>query len=138
MSNWLTGDGTARAYLAGILVNLVFSEQEKVFILKLALDNDDGLIKNVKISDGVDGKPGATMTCFHSTIKKTNYSAFYRRLNSHDIILVGSGNHTSSNTKYFVQWADGTVSANFNLGQIGTGADLLAAPKTLDATGRPR
>jgi len=28
MSNWLKGAGTARAYLAGILVKLVFTDQE--------------------------------------------------------------------------------------------------------------
>ena len=138
MSNWLKGDGSARVYLAGVLVKLVFSPQEKKYLLKLALDDDDGLIQNIKVGNGVDGKPAPTISCFHGTIKKTNYSAFYRRLNSHDIILIGSGNHTSSNTKYFVQWADGTVSANFDLKQIGAGPDLLAAPKTLDNTGKPR
>jgi hypothetical protein len=137
MSNWLKGDGPARAYLAGVLVNLKFTDQEKAFILKLATDTDDGLIQNVKVGVGVDNKPAPTITCYHQTIPRTNYTAFYRRLNSHDIILIGSGNHTSSNTKYFVQWADG-ASGNLDLKQIGTGADLIANPKALGATGAPR
>jgi hypothetical protein len=137
MSNWLKGDGAARAYMAGVLVTLVFSAQEKAFLLKIASDQDDGLIQNVKVGQGVGNNPAPTITCFHQTIPRTNYTAFYRRLNSHDIILIGSGNHTSSNTKYFVQWADGTT-GSLDLKQIGTGADLLAAPKTLGPTGAPR
>jgi len=137
MSNWLKGEGEARVYLAGVLVKLTFTDQEKAFLLKLATDDDKGGIQNIKVGAGVDGAAAPAVTCFHRTIPRTNYAAFYRRLNKHDIILIGSGSHTSSNTKYAVQWANGS-SANIDLDKTSTGVDFLAAPKTLDGEGRPR
>jgi hypothetical protein len=137
MSNWLKGEGGARVYLAGVLVSLVYSTQEKAFLLSTALGNDDGAISNVKTGVGIDGKAAPTVTCWHKTVPRTNFTAFYRRLNIHDIILIGSGQHTSSNTKYSVQWANGT-NGNLDLNKTGTGAELITDPKRLNALGNPR
>ena len=52
-------------------------------------------------------------------------------------VLPDNRSDAIADTKYFVQWADGT-NANIDLKQIGTGADLLLAPKTLANTGKPR
>ncbi|HEY6337250.1 MAG TPA: hypothetical protein VIW68_02030 [Candidatus Sulfotelmatobacter sp.] len=147
MSNWLKGTNGEKAYLAGVLCNTQFTQQEKQFILKLCTEAaDDGFIQNVKVGQGVNGVAAASITCFHKTIPRANFTAFYRRLSEKQLVLIGSGSHTHSNTHYDVTWADGTHTTNLDLGKTSTGADLLkvegkelnTSPKLLDAQGRWR
>ncbi|VTR96869.1 Uncharacterized protein OS=Thalassospira permensis NBRC 106175 GN=SMB34_12540 PE=4 SV=1 [Gemmata massiliana] len=150
MSNWLKGPNGERVYLAGTLVKRDFDTQEKEFLLKLALTpKDDGMIKNIKIGEDVapnkekniPATKAKALTCFHQTIPRANFTAFYRRLNSTEIILIGEGEHTTDNQHYEVDWADGTKTSIFLKKKATTGADeYLATPKQLSETGafRPK
>lgn len=138
MPRWLKGRGGEKILLSGVLQNRVFDDQEQAFLIKLATTAaDDGLIKNVKIGVAVGQTPARTITCFHTTIPRTNFTAFYRRLSRSQILLIGVGEHKgATNTKYQVDWADGSA-VEINLKEKSTGADFLSDPKRLGEDGRP-
>ncbi len=138
MPRWLKGANSEKVLLSGVLQNRVFDDQELAFLIKLATKTtDDGKIENVKIGVGVGKIPARTVTCMHCTIPRTNFTAFYRRLGSTSILLIGVGEHKgTTNTKYKVDWADGSE-VEINLKEKSTGADFLSDPKRLGDDGRP-
>lgn len=149
-SNWMKR-GNARVYLAGKLTTFDYDTHETTFLFDLALKHkDDGMIKNIALGKAIEvidkesGKKNLvlapTITCYHDTIPRTNYTAFYRRLNKTEIILIGSGSHIGKDNKhYFVQWADGSETSDLFLDdQKKVSNELIKDPKRLDETGKVR
>lgn len=136
MARWLKGYDGEKILLSGVLSKVVFDKQETNFLIKLATDDDDGLIQNIAVGVAVRNVPARRVTCFHRTIPHTNYTAFYRRLSSKQIMLIGSGNHEGrGNKKYSVLWADGSNST-IDLDKTSNGAEFLPTPKRLNEEGR--
>jgi hypothetical protein len=142
MARWLKGPKDEKILLSGVLAKRVFSAQEEQFLIKLASAQDEDRIQNIAVGVAVAPRPGAaatparTVTCFHCTIPRTNFTAFYRRLSTFQIVLIGVGEHRgTTNKKYAVDWADGS-SVAIDLDKTGTGADFLSEPKRLDEEGR--
>lgn len=52
--------------------------------------------------------PMKRLTCMHRTQPRRNFSVFYRRVETHRIMLLGLGYHTVNNRQYTMEWADGT------------------------------
>jgi hypothetical protein len=120
----MSGHRTPKVTLSGVLANHAVSQSEWTFVLSLVDGkSDSGLVSNIKMGAGVpaSGKKGSkdyqpaivpqSLTCWHCTQRGANFTVFFRWVDTNPgpIIVIGYGSHKGkTNTKYEVDWADGT------------------------------
>lgn len=113
-----------KVILDGVLASKPVDQIHWTFVLSLVDGKSDaGLIKDIKIGIGIEaqGKKGSkdyrpaivpkSLTCWHCTQKKQNFTVFYRWLKKNEqIIVIGYGKHTAGdNQEYRVEWSDGST-----------------------------
>lgn len=143
MGVWLKSptDNKTKIYLSGALARLDFDQEDTNFFLELAVKpHDDGKLENVQIAKAVEANKdkkmpavsARTVTCFHGTKPRSNIAAFYRRLSSTQIMLIGYGEHIGKdNLNYRVQWADGSTSTIYLKLKAKNGVEIMPYPKRL-------
>jgi hypothetical protein len=112
-----------KVILDGVLVNHAVAQINWTFVLSLVDGKGDASeIVEVAIGHGVpqQGKKGSkdyrpavparSLTCWHCTQRGQNFAVFYRRISDSQIRVIGYGAHTDSNTRYKVDWSDGSTS----------------------------